>query len=326
MAKKTAIIMFNLGGPDKLSAVKPFLFNLFYDSAIISLPNPLRFLLAKFIAWRRQPKATKIYSQLSKASPILKETKAQAKALEKLSGHKVFVCMRYWHPMSKEVVEEVKKYHPDEVILLPLYPQFSTTTTKSSLKDWNDQAAKQGLKVSTKTICCYPTAPDFVNSYLGLLKKEYKKAEKLGEVRILFSAHGIPQNRIVDGDPYEFQVKQTAESIMRAFKKVDYSICYQSKVGPLKWLEPSTETEIIRAARDGKVIVLVPISFVSEHSETLVELDIIYKNLAKEHNALGYFRVATNQTDKHFIQALQDLCQAPAQSKCCKGFTQCPLS
>ncbi|MFI4984131.1 MAG: ferrochelatase [Rickettsiales bacterium] len=325
MASKTAVIIFNLGGPDKPSAVKPFLFNLFYDKAIIPLPLPFRWLLAKFISSRRTPKAMKIYQQIGGGSPILKETQAQARALEKLTGHKVFVCMRYWHPMTASVVSQVKKYNPDNVILLPLYPQFSTTTTASSLEEWQQEALRQGLNIKTKTICCYPSAPNFIKSYAELLKKEYAKARKMGQPRILFSAHGIPQNRVEGGDPYEFQVGKTAAAIIKksGLTNVDYHVCYQSKVGRLKWLEPSTETEIIRAANAKKTIVLLPLTFVSEHSETLVELDIQYKELAVKHSAIGYFRVPTNRTDKYFIQALADLCW-DFKPECCKGFAKCP--
>lgn len=342
---KTAVVLFNLGGPDSLDAVQPFLFNLFNDPAIISLPWPFRGLLARLISKKRAPKASEIYTLLGGKSPIVENTEAQARALEaSLSGHgqvKVFTCMRYWHPMAHAVAHDVADYKPDHIILLPLYPQFSTTTTGSSLKDWERAAAKAGLKnTPTSQVCCYPTHPEFAKSYAQLIATYYAEAAKHGTPRILFSAHGLPEKIVKAGDPYQWQVEQTTQAVLRELlssrrksgsqaindglsvlpeipasagmtaqeEPIDYINCYQSRVGPLKWIGPSTEDEIARAAKEGKPIVLVPIAFVSEHSETLVELDIEYKHLAESHGARHYFRVPTVSADAHFIAALADIC------------------
>ena len=187
---KHAIVIFNLGGPNSLDAVEPFLFNLFKDPAIISLPNPFRWMLAKFISSRRVHTAKEIYSHLGGASPIEKETKLQAQALEialsQFGQYKVFHVMRYWHPFAHEVVKQVQEYNPDKIILLPLYPQFSTTTTASSLKEWHEVAKDLGLKIPTQEICCYYDDPKFIASYAELTLDKYHEAAKFGKPRSSF--------------------------------------------------------------------------------------------------------------------------------------------
>ena len=309
---KTAVVLFNLGGPDSLEAVKPFLRNLFSDPAIITLPTLFRLPLARFIASRRNAKAQKIYAQIGGASPILGQTEMQAQALQEAlaSGGKYwddwrcFVCMRYWHPMTEEVVQQVRDFAPEQLVLLPLYPQFSTTTTGSSFQAWDDSVARLG--VTTRRIKSYATEPGFIAASVELVKEGLAE---LGDqpVRLLFSAHGLPEKIIKAGDPYQSEVEQTARAIVSALGEVDWSVCYQSRVGPLKWIGPATEAEIQRAAADGKAIVLYPLSFVSEHSETLVELDIDYRRLAAEEGVPAYVRVPTVGTHPKFIDGLARL-------------------
>ncbi len=316
MSKKTAVILFNLGGPNNLQSVKGFLFNLFNDKAIIGLPQPFRFLLAKLISSRRDKKAQAIYAQIGGKSPIVETTNAQAEALEKelsyLGNFKVFVAMRYSHPFSREVVKKVKEYQANEIILLPLYPQFSTTTTESSFKDFYEKLAKEKISAPVKYICCYPTNPQFISSHCRLIAQAISKTKSAGfdNFRILFSAHGLPQKIIDMGDPYCEQVKASVSGIVNELKEtnLDYKVCYQSKVGPLEWTKPSLEFEINRAALDRKAIIIVPIAFVSDHSETLVELDIEYKELAHKLNIPFYYRVAALNVDGYFIKSLLDLC------------------
>ena len=203
---KTAVVLFNLGGPDKQESVKPFLFNLFNDPNIFKLPNPFRFLLAKLISTLRTKEATEIYSEIGGKSPILDITNDQAIALEETlakqgMSSKVFVCMRYWHPMTAEIVKEVKDYNPDNIFLLPLYPQYSTTTTKSSLDLWFKEAKKQNLSVQTKYTCCYPTNKKFIESHQQLIQNKIDDI-KDKKIRILFSAHSLPVSIIKGGDPY----------------------------------------------------------------------------------------------------------------------------
>ena len=311
-SKKIAVVLFNLGGPGSPEAVQPFLFNLFNDKAILGLPQPFRFLLAKLISSRRAPVAQEIYQQLGGKSPLLENTKSQAKALEKaLSGTfkaKCFIAMRYWHPFSRETVAEVKAFAPDEIVLLPLYPQFSTTTTASSLEDWQKAARKSGLDKITSAVCCFPREKSFIRAHVDAIKPVLQKLTAKGPTRVLFTAHGLPEKIVAAGDPYAWQVEETVTGVVKGLKPAggdwDHVVCYQSRVGPLKWLEPSTEHEIIRAGKDGRSLVVVPIAFVSEHSETLVELDIEYAALAKAHKIKQYERVPALGVQNYFIQAL----------------------
>jgi ferrochelatase len=341
--KKTAVILFNLGGPDSQKSVKGFLFNLFNDKAIIGLVQPFRFLLAKLISSRRNKKAQAIYAQIGGKSPILETTNAQAEALEKelsyLGNYKVFVSMRYWHPFAKDVVKKVKEYQPDEVIFLPLYPQFSTTTTASSFEDFHHRLKKAKVSGLLKYVCCYPTNPQFISAHCRLIKQAINKTTSAGfdDFRLLFSAHGLPQKVIDAGDSYCFQVKASVDAIIKELNhdKIDHKICYQSKVGPLQWTGPSLEVEISRAALDKKAVIIVPIAFVSDHSETLVELDIEYKELAHKKKIPFYCRVPALNVDGYFIKALLDICQRTSAVEfacnggdfgtkiCPKNFTKC---
>ncbi|MDX2094977.1 MAG: ferrochelatase [Alphaproteobacteria bacterium] len=311
---KTAIVLFNLGGPDSLAAVQPFLFNLFNDPAIIGLPQPLRRLLATFISRKRAPVAQKIYEEIGGKSPLIENTENQANALEaSLTGHgnvKVFYTMRYWHPMADAVVQQVKNFAPDHIILLPLYPHYSTTTTGSSFKDWDRAATRAGMKIPTRRICCYPTHREFIAAHVALIRTYYEEAKQFGAPRILFSAHGLPEKIIRRGDPYQAQIEATTQAIVEALAipGLDYANCYQSRVGPMQWIGPATPDELLRAGFEKKPVVLVPIAFVSEHSETLVELDIEYAELAHSNGVNHYYRVPTLSTQAHFIAALSDLC------------------
>lgn len=339
---RTAVVLFNLGGPDSPEAVRPFLFNLFNDPAILGLPGPLRWLLAKVISGRRAPVAREIYANLGGGSPLLANTEAQAAALEPALGPeaKVFVAMRYWRPRAGAVAAAVKAWDPDELVLLPLYPQYSTTTSGSSLEDWQDAARRAGLAVEWRAICCYGTAEGFIAAMAALIRPALAEAGGHGAPRLLLTAHGLPQKIVAGGDPYQWQVERTAQSIVRALgvEGLDWVVCYQSRVGPLKWIEPYTDAEIERAGRDGVPLVVAPIAFVSEHSETLVELDIEYAELARRSGVPAYLRVPTVATAPAFIEALAGLVQAAraggagevmpgsAENVCPAGFSGCPLA
>lgn len=308
--RRIAVVLFNLGGPDGPDAVQPFLFNLFKDPAIIGLPNPLRWLVAKLISTRRAPVAREIYAHLGGGSPLLGLTREQATALETaLTGGddeiKTFVCMRYWHPMSDAVAADVKAYNPDEIVLLPLYPQFSTTTSASSLKDWRRAAAAVGLNATTRTVCCYPSDPGWIQAQTALVRGALAEAPAGTPARVLFSAHGLPKKVVDAGDPYQWQVERAAQAVATGLAPdTDWNVCYQSRVGPLEWIGPSTEAELERAAKDGTGVVVVPIAFVSEHSETLVELDIEYRERAEHLGIPFYIRVPAVATANAFIEGL----------------------
>ena len=338
---KKAIILFNLGGPDKLENVEPFLFNLFYDPAILNIPSFIRYPLAKLIAKRRTPIAKNIYKELGGSSPILKLTKEQASALElslnksdNLSKYKCFVVMRCWHPRAENVVKEVINYNPDEVILLPLYPQYSAATSGSSIKEWKDVSLKNNFKKKTNIICCYPTDKNFIQAHKDEI---IKIIENLVNFKLIFSAHGLPEKNIKKGDPYQWQVEQSVNQIVKSLniKDLDWILSYQSRVGPLKWIGPSTEDIIVENSKLGKNIVLVPIAFVSEHSETLVELDIEYKELADKNGCKNYLRVPALGINENYIKAMTNLIinkqdynfngeLYPPRVQCPNQFKKCP--
>lgn len=324
---KTAVVLMNLGGPNSPEEIQPFLYSLFSDPAIIGLPQPFRGLLARFISSRRVQEATKIYSHLGGKSPLLVNTQAQAAALEaKLgAGYRVFVSMRHGAPRTEEAVRLVDDYNPDRIVLLPLYPQLSTTTTSSSFLEWHRLYRGQA---KVDEVCCYPNAKGFIQAYAELILTAYQKAEQHGKPRVLLTAHGLPEKTIKKGDPYQFQVERTAAEVVKACGVLDMDavVCYQSRVGPLKWIEPYTDVEIEKAAQAGKPLVIAPISFVSEHSETLVELDIEYRELADKHGCPAYERVPAVGTHPRFINALAELVLSPvAQPRICPGTcAQCP--
>ena len=338
---KKAIILFNLGGPDKLENVQPFLFNLFNDPAILNLPTLFRYPLAKLISNRRTPTAKKIYQELGGSSPILKLTKEQSEALElslnnddQDSEYKCFIVMRCWHPRAEDVVNDVKNFNPDEIILMPLYPQYSAATTGSSIKEWKDICKKNNLKTRTSTICCYPTDENFV---LAHKEEIVKKIKNLKNFKLIFSAHGLPEKNIKKGDPYQWQVEQTVNKVVKSLniKNLDWILSYQSRVGPLKWIGPSTDDIIIENSKLEKHIVLVPIAFVSEHSETLVELDIEYKELAYKNGCKNYTRVPALGTNNNYIKAMSNLIIKkqdhsfngklyPPKTQCPNQFVKCP--
>jgi ferrochelatase len=318
---KTAVVLFNLGGPDRLESVRPFLFNLFNDRAIIDLPGLPRWLLAQLISRRRAPVARQIYEALGGGSPLLPNTKAQAEALQAALGDlgsdsgddlQVFIAMRYWHPMSDETAAQVAAYGPDQVVLLPLYPQFSTTTTGSSLADWERAAKAAGLTAPTRAVCCYPSEPGFVGQIAEALGQALDELGPETPARVLFSAHGLPKKIVARGDPYQWQVEATAAAVAKALGRpgLDWRVCYQSRVGPLEWIGPATDQEIEGAGKAGLALVVVPIAFVSEHSETLVELDQEYAELARQSGVPTYLRVPTVNDGARFIDGLAGLVRA----------------
>lgn len=346
---RIAVVLFNLGGPDSLDAVKPFLFNLFYDKYIITLPAFFRYFVAKLISGRREHIAKEIYANTGNKSPILAETMAQKANLEKLLNgfgraeeYRVFICMRHWHPMVDEVIKDLEIFNPDKVVMLPLYPQFSTTTTASSFEQFSAKIMVSKLsEVQLKAICCYPDADGFIDAHVGLIEEKVAEITDLSNFRLLFSAHGLPEKIVKAGDPYQWQVEKTTEKIIeklkqkQKFKAIDYKITYQSRVGPLKWLEPNTEEQVKLAGTQGKSLIIIPVAFVSEHVETLVELDIEYKKIADE-LGITYLRVATLSICPEFINALanmvfefvsqqQDFTAPSALQRICpKSFTKCP--
>jgi ferrochelatase len=341
---KLAIVLFNLGGPDKPESIRPFLINLFTDPAILRVPFVVRPLLARIIANARIKQATANYALLGGKSPLLELTRNQAQALEQALPEmeaRCFVAMRYWHPFSPEVARQVRDWDPVEVVLLPLYPQYSTTTTGSSLTAWREAAARAGVVKPVTSVCCYHSDPGYVAATAAIVRRSYDEARgtlgAMAPLRVLFSAHGLPETIVRAGDPYQFQIEQTVAAVTKqlAIPNLDFAVCYQSRATPQKWIGPSTEHEIERAVHDKTAVLVAPIAFVSEHSETLVELDVEYRQAAEKLGVPGYFRAPTQNSDPAFIAALADivrrargrgpgLCSSAGGGTCPRSHLDCP--
>jgi ferrochelatase len=306
------------------------------------LPSFFRSPLAKLISNRRAPLARIIYKKIGGSSPILKLTEDQSNTLEKklnqsrtaLEEYKCFVVMRCWQPRAEEVVKDVKKYNPNEIILMPLYPQYSAATSGSSIKEWKDICKKNNYNIKTRIICCYPTDKNFIVAHT---KEIFKKIKNLKNFKLIFSAHGLPEKNIKKGDPYQWQVEQSVKKIVENlnYESLDWTLSYQSRVGPLKWIGPSTDNIIVENSKIDKHIVIVPIAFVSEHSETLVELDIEYKKLAEDNGCKQYTRVPALGTNEDFIKCMSELILkksdykfddylCPPKHRCPSKFNKCP--
>ena len=335
MGRKIAVVLFNLGGPDGPDNIRPFLKNLFRDPAIIRAPSPIRWMLSEIISRTRTPSVKKNYAMMDAGggSPLLPETKKQAAALEvAMASHfpgddvKCFIAMRYWHPFTEETAKEVQAWGADEVILLPLYPQFSTTTTGSSLNAW-----QKSYSGPTKTVCCYPFEEDFISAHVSMIDQAWRSAGCPDNVTLLLSAHGLPEKIVKDGDPYQWQCEEMAAKISAQVPgEWDVISCYQSRVGPLKWIGPPTEEEIEKASKANRHILIAPIAFVSEHIETLVELDIEYREVAEEHGAASFTTVPALGTDETFINYLSGLVRDAVSSdqplRSCSGGRLCPAT
>ena len=303
---RLAVVLFNLGGPDGQEDVRPFLRNLFADPAIIGLPGPARLALAELISRTRTRLARTNYAALGGGSPLLAGTRAQAEALERALATegevvRAFIAMRYWRPTSQEAALEVEDFNPTHVVLAPLYPQFSTTTTASSFAAW--RAAYDGPG-EIHGLCCWPDNAGLAEAHAQAIRETWESAGR-PKVRLLFSAHGIPLRTAAKGDPYAWQVEATCRAVAeRLGEGWDWRICYQSRVGPMKWLGPSTPEAIAAAAAEGLGVLVDPVSFVSEHIETLIELDRDYANLARAAGAPCYLRAPAAGVRPAFIDGL----------------------
>ena len=314
VGRRIAVVLLNLGGPDNLKAVQPFLFNLFADPAIISAPAVVRYPLAALISTTRAKMARGNYAMMGGSSPLGPGTRAQAEVLQAILADrlddeiKVFVAMRYWKPLTDETARQVAAYAPDEILLLPLYPQFSTTTTASSVKAWTKAYRGPGR---VRSVCCYPLQAGLVEAHATAIEQAWEEAGKPSGLRLLFSAHGLPEQVIEKGDPYQAQVEALAEAVAEKLgERWDWKVCYQSRVGPLKWIGPTTLECIQEAAVEGLGVIITPIAFVSEHVETLVELDHDYANFAKSVNITRYIRVPALGVQQDFMEGLADIAVA----------------
>lgn len=313
MKNKKAIILLNLGGPLDSKDIYLFLYNLFSDPLIFSLLKNeyVRNFVASIVSKRRVKNVEKIYKSIGNGSTLLINTLLQASMLEtSFNGEaRVFVAMRYCFPRVKDCMEKVNSLGITNISLLPLYPQFSTATTLSSVLEFKDNKHVKSSSVSVGSkIGCYPSNKIFIQNILKDLLRIIKNKPRS---KIIFSAHGLPLSVVRNGDPYPDHVKKTVFTIIKSlrtvFKDVDWMISYQSRVGPLKWLKPSTEEQIIKLSKNNIPLLVVPISFVSEHSETLFELDIEYKEIATNNSSQEFERTSTSGIDPSFIISLKNV-------------------
>lgn len=314
MSKNVAVILFNHGYPDSLEAVKPFLFNVFYDPAFLTVSNPMRWMMARSISKQCAPKARDIYRELADNSSIHGETEKQKVKLEaylnKLSNDnfKCFAFMRYWTPLAKDILDDLKNYSPEEIIMLPLYPQYSITTTGSGLIEWNKKLAKANFNIPFRVIKDYPESDFFIDTMADMINEKLKKIDQ-NKYRLLLCAQAIPKKTIEAGDPYQTQVERSVSALLKKIENenLDAVICYQRRLGPLEQIGPTTEDQIEKAAADNKNIIIIPISYVSECSETLVELDIQYKEVAAKAGIKDYIRIKTVRDSEKFIAGMSNL-------------------
>lgn len=317
---KTAVVLFNLGGPDSLQAVEPFLANLFSDRDIFKLP--FQESLARFIARKRAPKVIEEYRLIGGKSPIGYWTEIQRKMLEEKLRESavnadVHIAMRYWHPLTKKTAEEIEQMDYSRIVLLPLYPHYSVSTTGSSFNEW--KRVYKGNQSKLIYINDYYDNQKYAEAINRRIDEALLKfpEEVRDDVQLVFSAHGTPVSYVKKGDPYSHQIKKTVELIMKLRENShSYSECYQSKVGPVKWLTPATDTMIEELASEGKKhLLVIPISFVSDHVETSFELDIEYRHIAEKAGIKSYIVMTGLNDSPLFIDALNDIVLENLQSK-----------
>jgi len=315
---RVGVLLLNLGGPDKLEDVRPFLFNLFADPEIIRLPfSWMQKPLAWLISTMRAKKSQENYRQIGGGSPLRNITEAQAQALQeqlKQQGQEanIYVGMRYWHPFTEEAITHVKRDRIEHLVILPLYPQFSISTSGSSFRLleqlWQDDAKLNQLEYTV--IPSWYQAPGYLQAMADLIVQELDRFDDPDAVHIFFSAHGVPSSYVTEaGDPYQEEIEHCTDLIMQTLNRPNpHTLAYQSRVGPVEWLQPYTEDALQELGeKQVKDVLVIPISFVSEHIETLQEIDIEYREVAEEAGITNFRRVPALDTHAGFINDLADL-------------------
>lgn len=315
---KIGVVLFQLGGPDSLEAIEPFLYNLFSDPDIIDFPfaRIARQPLARLISSTRARHVRSHYAEIGGRSPILEFTTRQARALEaelrRDFDARVVVAMRYWHPFTAEAIRDLAAFGPEEIVLLPLYPQYSRTTTGSSLNEWKRRFHPNGWNPRVHAVTEFHENAGYIGALAEAIGESLAAFDNPADVDMLFSAHSVPMSVIEAGDPYQRQIERTVELVWeRGRWPGRRHLCYQSKVGASKWLQPSMHATIKRLADEGSRSVLaIPISFVSDHVETLHEIDIEHRAQAHE-LGIGEFRMMPGLNDiPRFIGVLGELVRA----------------
>jgi ferrochelatase len=315
---RVGVLLLNLGGPEQLDDVRPFLFNLFADPEIIRLPFPwLQRPLAWLISSSRAKQSQANYQQIGGGSPLRHITEEQADALQKVLAEKgteanIYIGMRYWYPFTEEAVAQIKRDGIERLVVLPLYPQFSISTSGSSFRllerIWLEDPALQ--RIVYTAVPSWYERPGYTGAMADLIAQELDKLESPDQAHIFFSAHGVPVSYVEEaGDPYQREIEHCTELIMRSLNRPNpHTLAYQSRVGPVEWLQPYTEDAIEQLAQQGvKDLVVVPISFVSEHIETLQEIDMEYREIAQEAGIPGFHRVPALNTHPRFIADMADM-------------------
>jgi len=311
MAAKTAILLLQMGGPDSIEAVEPFLFNLFSDRDIIRIgPAFLQPLIARFIARRRAPKSAAFYEQIGGKSPIRELTELQARTLESRLGpeFRCFVAMRYSKPSTIEALAAVKKEGISRIIALSLYPHYSRATTGSSINELKRVLALSGSEFSVTYIDRFFEHPLYIEALAGRIEEGLSNFSEREMAHLLFSVHSLPQSMIEGGDPYLDHILETVRLVMERFDDMNYHLAFQSRAGPVKWLEPSTEEMLENLAAAGcEDLLVVPLSFVSDHIETLYEIDIQYAEEARALGMKNFWRAPSLNDSPLFIECLAEL-------------------
>lgn len=308
---KTAVILLQMGGPDSLQSVEPFLYNLFSDREIIKIgPAFLQPFIAKMIVKRRAPKSAENYRQIGGKSPLLELTEQQASSLEKNLGdnYRCFVAMRYWHPFATETLAAIKKEGIEQIIALSLYPHYSRATSGSSFNDLEHSIKSFKTEFKLQTIRQFYDHPLYIKALSEKIEQGLSTFSNASRVQIFFSAHSLPQSFITDGDPYLDHIRATVKLVMNNFGDISHHLAFQSRAGPVKWLEPSTSDKLKEIATAGhKDILVVPLSFVSDHIETLHEIDIEYAEVAHQLGITNFRRIESLNSSSTFIQCLAEL-------------------
>ncbi|TVQ46065.1 MAG: ferrochelatase [Gloeocapsa sp. DLM2.Bin57] len=315
---RVGVLLLNLGGPEQIEDVRPFLYNLFADPEIIRLPFPwLQKPLAWLISTLRAKKSQKNYLEIGGGSPLRRITEAQGTALAEVLANqgqdvRVYVGMRYWHPYTEEAIAKIKSDQITNLVILPLYPQFSISTSGSSFRVleemWLEDPSLGNLEYTL--IPSWYDHPGYLQAMADLIATELDQFSNPEQVHVFFSAHGVPQSYVEEaGDPYQREIEECTRLIMKTLNRSNpYTLAYQSRVGPVEWLKPYTEDALQELGAQGiKDLVVVPISFVSEHIETLQEIDLEYREIAEEAGIDNFARVPALNTDAQFINALASL-------------------
>lgn len=319
---KIKLVLLNLGGPESLDAVEPFLFNLFSDPEIIKLPLSFIFQkkFARMISRKRGPEVRENYAKIGGGSPILEFTNKQGQGIiqrlkDDFPGMEYEICMRYWKPDTDELMKKLAADKPEGIILFTLYPHYSKATTGASLSEWDRLAKEYNLKVPTLTIRSWHDHPAYIKCWADRITKALNAGN--GKTKLLFSAHSLPQKFIKQGDPYQEQIIESINLIVEQLGDVDWTTSYQSRSGPVKWLEPDTDQMVRELGAAGyERVVVCPISFVSDHIETLYEIDMLYKDLAVECGIKEFVRCESLNYGADFLDCLAEITrEAIAEAK-----------